>query len=361
MSKLIIEIVKISDIQSIEKADKIELAIVKGWNCIVSKGQYKIGDLVIYCPPDSIIPPNLIEKYKLEFLKKNSRVDTIKLRGVISQGLILDVPDNFLDPKEGQEVAYLLGITKYEPPEPNYSCSGQQQKKRKSNPLFDKYTDIDNINNFNTIFEEGEEVIITEKIHGSNARYANLPVNTNVFWGWILKLFGKDYEFVYGSHEIQKKWSNIHKGFYKDDVWGKIARKYKFSEWLPKDYIIYGEIYGKRIQELTYEMDDIDIRIFDIKYKGRYLDWIEFLGFMSMASDKCNLQYVPVLFRGKYLKGLEKIYAQGNSTLPGAGNQIREGCVIKPMREREQRPLGRVILKSLNPEYLLTKNRTEFH
>jgi len=210
MSKLIVEIVKISELLPIEKADRLELAIVKGWQCVVQKGQHKIGDLVIFCPPDSIIPQNLIEKYKLEFLKKNSRVDTIKLRGVISQGLILDIPSDFLDPIEGQDVAELLGITKYESPEPKYSCGGgQQQKKRKSNPLFDKYTDIDNINNFNSILQEGEEVVITEKIHGCNARYANLPVDTNKLWGWILKFFGKDYEFVYGSHEIQKKWINI--------------------------------------------------------------------------------------------------------------------------------------------------------
>lgn len=362
MSKLIVEVVKISNIQPIEKADKIELAIVKGWQCIVQKGQYEIGDLVIFCPPDSIIPADLIEKYKLEFLKKNSRVDTQKMRGVISQGLILDFDclPKIICVNEGQDVANILGITKYEPPEPPCSTrGGQQVSKRKPNPLFDKYTDIYNINNFNQIFEEGEEVVITEKIHGSNARYANLPVDTNYLWGKILKLFKKDYEFVYGSHNIQKKITNIHKGFYSEDIWSKIAKKYKIAEWLPKDYIIYGEIYGKKIQELTYGMDDIDIRIFDIKYKGKYLNWIEFLTFMSFANDKCGLRYAPVLFRGNYNNETRKLLSTGNSIL--APNQMREGCVIKPIKEREQRPLGRVILKSINPEYLLLKNRTEFH
>jgi RNA ligase (TIGR02306 family) len=356
MSKLIIEICRIEEVKTHPNADKLDIIKVKGWQCIVSRDTHKIGDLVIYCPPDSIIPNDLIEKYKLEFLKKNGRVGTIKLRGELSQGLILDIPGD-CKKCEGMDVAEILGIIKYEPPEPKYTLSGQQQKKRKSNPLFDKYTDIENINNFNTVFEDGEEVVITEKIHGCNARYANLPVNTNVLWGFILKLFGKGYEFVYGSHEIQKKWSNTNRGFYKEDVWKKIAKRYKFNEWLPKDYIIYGEIYGKGIQELTYGLDDIEFRVFDIKYKGKYLDW-------RLVYDFCQvscLMPVPELFIGKYDDETRKLLSVGNSILSGAEIQIREGCVIKPIKERDDHKLGRVILKSLNPEYLLMKNRTEHH
>ncbi len=362
MSKLIVEVCKIEEVKKHPNADKLDIVTVKGWQCIVSKDLYEVGNIVIYCPPDSIIPQNLVEKYKLEFLKKHARVGTIKLRGEISQGLILDIDCLSISKKHsvGQDVAEELGITKYEQPEPNYTLKGgQQQKKRKSNPLFDKYTDIENINNFNKILEEGESVIITEKIHGCNARYGNLPVNTNVFWGFILKLFGKNYEFVYGSRTIQKKWSNIHRGFYKEDVWGIIAKRYKFAEWLPKDYIIYGEIYGARIQDLTYGLkDDIDFRVFDVKYKGKYLNNDELALFEFEYLKPHSVKFVPIIFQGNYNNKTRELLSKGNSFIDI--NQIREGCVIKPLIERENRTLGRVILKSINPDYLVRKNGTEF-
>ncbi len=71
MSQLKVEICKIEEVNPIEKADKLEVVKVKGWHCVVSKGQYEVGNIVIYCPPDSIIPDKLIDKYNLEFLKKN--------------------------------------------------------------------------------------------------------------------------------------------------------------------------------------------------------------------------------------------------------------------------------------------------
>jgi len=364
MSQLIVEICKIKEVKSHPNADRLDIITVKGWNCIVSKNLYKVGDLVIYCPPDTIIPSNLIEQYKLEFLKKNGKVGNIKLRGELSQGLILDVPTYLPFPHEGKDVAEFMGFKKYEQPEPEYSIkTGQQQSKRKANPLFDKYTDIENIKNFDEILEDDEIVVITEKIHGCNARYANLPKSTNNIFQWLVtKLFGS-HEFVYGSRTVQKKWTNIHKGFYKEDVWGKIAHKYKINEWLPKDYILYGEIYGKGIQDLTYGLNDIEFRIFDIKYKGKYLNndefEVTFLEFIQLCEKSSNqiLLKVPLLYWGKYNKNLLSLCKSESIICP---SQLREGCVIKPTHEREHYKLGRVILKVINPDYLTRKNGTEF-
>lgn len=87
---------KISDIQSIEGADAIELAIVDGWKVVTKRGEYKPGDLCIYCEIDSFLPV----KEEFEFLRKSSfrkmadgsegfRLKTSKLRGQISNGLLL--------------------------------------------------------------------------------------------------------------------------------------------------------------------------------------------------------------------------------------------------------------------------------
>lgn len=358
MSKLIVEICSISEVINHPNAKKLDIVKVKGWQCIVGRGQYKVYDLVVYCPPDSIIPADIVEKYKLEFLKKNGRVGSIKLRGELSQGLILDPPQGYL---EGTDVAEILGIIKYEVPEPTYCLNnGQIPTKKKSNPLFDKYTDIENINNFNTVIQEGEEVIITEKIHGCNARYGNLPRPKNNILDCIKALLFGGYEFVYGSHTVQKKWTNIHKGFYKDDVWGIIAKRYKMQEWIPKDYIIYGEIYGAKIQDLTYGLkDDIDFIFFDIKYKGKYLSLAELTQFEHYYLQPRGIKLAPILFIGKYNDSTRKTLTTGFSKMPNAENQIREGCVIKPTVEREAH-MGRVILKSINHDYLTRKSGTEF-
>src|SRR6185295_8695891 len=88
MSKLHVEICKIDSITPIENADRIVLATVKGWNCIIGKDTFNIGDLCIFIPPDAVLTEEFIEKNKLNYLK-GTRIRTIKLKGVISQGLVL--------------------------------------------------------------------------------------------------------------------------------------------------------------------------------------------------------------------------------------------------------------------------------
>jgi RNA ligase (TIGR02306 family) len=352
---LIVDVCKIVNVEKHPNADKLDLVQVKGWTCIVGKDNYKVGDLVIYCPPDSVIPDNIIEQYNLEFLKKNGRVGTIKLRKYISQGLILNIPEG-KNWKEGKEVSKELGITKYEPPISGCNLnSGSKPTKKKRNPLFDKYTDIENIKNFNRVFKEDDTVVITEKIHGTNFRAGNLPRYKDNLLGKILSYFFGKYEFVYGSHNVQKTVTNVKMGFYGEDVYGQIAKKYNLKEIIPEDYIIYGEIYGKGIQDLEYGMKDIDVVFFDVKYKGRYLDFNNALEFFKLR----NLRYVPILYYGKYSDEELKKHTDGNSCL--CVNQIREGCVVKSEVEENNIRIGRKILKSISAEYLCKKNRTDYH
>lgn len=361
MSKLIIEVCKIKTIEKHPNADKLSIVQVKGWHCIVGLNQYKPGDLVVFCPPDSVIPTAIIDKYKLEYLRKNGRIKTVKLRKFISQGLILDIPEG-KNWKEGKDVAKELGIKKYEPPISSHlQMGGRIPTRKKRNPLFDKYTDIKNIKNYDTVFNEGDRVVITEKIHGTNFRAGRLPVHPGYNLLDRVKYFikkyilHKGYEFVYGSHNVQKIPFGGIKEFYGEDVYGKISKKYKLADIIPEDYIVYGEIYGQKIQELTYGIKDIDVRIFDVKYKGKYLNWAEVVEFCLYR----NLPIVPVLAIENYNPETLKNYTKGNSKI--APNQIREGCVIKPLEEEYTHRVGRKILKSINPEYLVKKDRTEHH
>jgi tRNA-binding EMAP/Myf-like protein len=132
MERKLATIRSIGQISPILGADKIELATVDGWNVVVGKDVgHKVGDLVIYCEIDSFLPI----REEFEFLRKSSykkmvgkegfRLKTIKLRGQISQGLILPIsvlnPPNtniYVTPFEGLDVTEILGIIKYEPPIP---------------------------------------------------------------------------------------------------------------------------------------------------------------------------------------------------------------------------------------------------
>ena len=78
----------IESLLPIEGADKIEVAKVLGWECVVKKGEFKVGEKVIYVEVDSVMP----ELPEYDFLKdRKYRVRTIKLRGQVSMGLVLPI------------------------------------------------------------------------------------------------------------------------------------------------------------------------------------------------------------------------------------------------------------------------------
>jgi len=188
MERKLATIRQIDNIQPIEGADMIELATVGGWKVVVAKDvNHKVGDLVVYCEIDSFLP---IEP-EFEFLRKSSykkmadgtegfRLKTIKLRGQVSQGLILPLKDAYEVFKrntpnmdmgwfEGLEVTEMLNIVKYEPPVPA-QLSGQVKGMF---PSFLKKTDEERIQNLTREFEgyKNEEFYATEKLDGSSVTY----------------------------------------------------------------------------------------------------------------------------------------------------------------------------------------------
>lgn len=172
MSSLIVEVTQIDEIIPHPNADRLELAKVKGWVCVIPKETYKVGDLCVYIPIDSILPHDLEEKlFSTSKVKlTNSRIRTIKIRGAISQGLVVSIKDLDLGKvKLGQDVREKLGITKHEPPEPFIGVKHTNKNKgtkKQPNPHFVKYTDIENFKNHPNEFVEDELVSVSEKVHG---------------------------------------------------------------------------------------------------------------------------------------------------------------------------------------------------
>ena len=122
----LVSVQTISDIKPIEDADAIELVVVKGWQCVAKKGEFKVGDSCIYFEVDCFLPID----NRFEFLRKSSyrnneymgegfRVKTITLRGEVSQGLALPL-DNFPEASSasvGEDITALLSVKKWELPE----------------------------------------------------------------------------------------------------------------------------------------------------------------------------------------------------------------------------------------------------
>ena len=136
MSRKLASVQKIKAIKPIEGADRIEIVQVLNWDCVASKGEYQVGDMVIYFEIDSLLP----DIPAFEFLKGSSwsqklnkyKIRTHKFRGQISQGLVIPIRQlteiynqinksalSSIDYDEGDDLTALLKIEKYEPPVSN--------------------------------------------------------------------------------------------------------------------------------------------------------------------------------------------------------------------------------------------------
>ena len=165
----------IRDITPIEGADAIVLAHINGWAAVVKKGEFSVGQYVVFCEIDSWVPHEIAPflskgKEPREYLGvKGERLRSVKLRGQLSQGLIL--PINLLplaDYAEGEDVSEKLGIVKYEPPVP-VQLAGQV----KGNfPSLVSKTDEERVQNIRGLEKYLDEVFVeTEKLHGTSVSF----------------------------------------------------------------------------------------------------------------------------------------------------------------------------------------------
>lgn len=350
-------IVKINAITPIVGADKIELATVNGWTSIVAKDVHKIDDLVMAITTDAVIPDHLAEKYGVkQYLRKGNRVRTVKLKGVYSEAILIPFSETgLIQSFEDMDCMSLLGIFKYEEPENTHTGQGTGQprsSKNRVNQNFNKYYKFPNIKNVPNMFDENEDVAITRKIHGSNARYGILRKTRLSLWDRIRKFFGNkevEYEYVYGSHNVQKTGEP---GFYKTDVWAEaaksndiekklwdIAKEFIADKTMGKGIVIFGEIFGPGIQgkEYTYGEDRVQFNAFDIEVDGKYLDREGF----EILSPVTN---VPLLYKGKWSKEVQDQYVL-NQYIDGT-KIPHEGVVITSITGNRQK-----MAKVINPEY----------
>lgn len=200
----------IAEIKPIEGADRIVAYRVGGWWIVDAKDKYKVNDSVVYCETDGFVPTEVApfltkpEHSPKEFLGiKGERLRTIKLKGQLSQGLLLN-PHTVLSHfayyhangtfPEGQDVTEELGILKWEKPLP--ACLAGTAKG--NFPSFIPKTDQERVQNLSKEIQamQGEMFEVTIKLDGSSCTIfvngedngvcsRNLELkqtDTNAFW-----------------------------------------------------------------------------------------------------------------------------------------------------------------------------------
>lgn len=266
MTRKLVTLRTINELRQIEGADRIELAIVDGWQCVVKKGEFSIGDKGLFFEIDSIVPSN---DPRFSFLEPKFRVKTIRLRGQLSQGLMMPLskfPEVYLQASD-EDLATQLGVQKYEPPVP----MGGQQKGTFPTHLVPK-TDQERVQNLKHEIAGRRfvEFEITEKLDGTSCTIWHHNGYVGVASrNWEMS---KDGESVYNA------------------MLSKYGLEARLAS-LGRNIAIQGEIIGHGIQGNKYNLSSQQFFVFDI-YD---IDKKQYLGYSERRTliKALGLQRVP--------------------------------------------------------------------
>ncbi|MFG2331897.1 RNA ligase (ATP) [Streptomyces sp. NPDC048604] len=338
-------------------ADALELAQVGLYRAVVAKGAYRTGDIALYIPEQAVLPAELIEELGLTGRlagKAKDRVKAVRLRGELSQGIVCR-PRALADDElaraaaDGGDFAERLGITKWAPPIPP-TMGGEVE----SAPELLPWTDIENIQRYPDVFEPGEPVTVTEKLHGTAclvtyaAADGRVRVSSKGFGAKGLAL-KEDPRNLY--------WRAVHGH-------GVPAVAAALAERLGARRVgIFGEVYGAGVQDLAYGAnaraeDGLGFAVFDVSAE---LDGaVVWLDPAEVLRDG-ELPLVPRLYSGPYDLAKVLELTSGRETVSGKDLHLREGVVIRSATGRYSPVVGgRAIAKSVSPAYLTRKGGTEY-
>lgn len=370
-----VPLTRIKNITPHNNADALEVAWVYGFQVIVSKNKYKVGDRVVYVPIDSILPHKLESKLFPEGSKiklTNARVRQIKIRGLASQGMLIDPEDvrhvvNTDYVQDEHDIKDMLGITKYEPPTPKFQQINAGKpglgRKQLAHPDFHSYNGIDNVKWYPDKFED-KQVIVQEKLHGTNCRVAKLPFRTNTLLKKVKKFLGlaPKYENLYGSNRVDITNASSYKGYYGEDIYGACLKKCDAFNKVKPNETVFGEIIGPKIQSgYEYGLKEHEFVIFDVKILDESTGkqtWMNPEEVEKYAKER-GFKHVPVLYKGPFNLSLCKELSSGPSIFC-PDEKVKEGVVIKNVEQYDIEG-NKQALKMINEDYLANKNNTDHH
>jgi RNA ligase (TIGR02306 family) len=310
----------IDQIVPIQGADFIELARIGGWDVVVKKGQFKEHTLAIYVEIDSWVPIQLApflagNKERMFSGVVGERLRTKKFKGIISQGLLLDlVTDGIGSVEEGTDMTDYLGIQLYEKPIP--ACLAGSAKG--NFPTFIPKTDQARIQNLSKAYDEwkqeGVQWEVTEKLDGSS-----------------MTVYQHKGEFGVCSRNIDLK-DTEGNTFWEVAKWHNLKERMAAIDehW---DFAIQGELCGPGIQGNQYGLSKSMFFVYDIFniQTQEYMPPYE----RRELCKKLELNHVPVIydeFELEYDMSILLFQAQGESNL---NKSQREGLVFKSLSDTE--------------------------
>lgn len=364
MAEIEVPVIRISEIEEIPGADKIEVAVAFDYRSIVMKGMFKPGDLAVYLPEGACLPDWLMVKLGLVGrLGSKNRIRAIRLLGVLSQGILYQVTNGQIetctgpvDVSEGDDVSNLLGVEKVE--------ERPTAKKFYGHCVYLSDMpigyNINNLKRYPGLLQFDEDVVVTEKMHGTLCGIGYRPgMNRDDLWGDFFtfsKGLGAQGQVFRNSVENE---GNV---YVKNLVTWLGTTDISFFKSIAggREMYIYGEIFGRGIQDLTYGTEAPVFRVFDILVQtGRGMSFLQWDNMVTVC-ELLGMPYVNLVYRGRFCRATMDTLCTGPSTYPGSMN-IREGVVVKRASEAIDLRYGRAILKHINPDYLLRKGGTEFN
>ena len=298
---------RVADILPIEGADAIEVAVVDGWKVVTKKGEYKTSDLAVYLEIDSWVPHELAPflskgKEPREYNGvKGERLRTVKLRGQVSQGLLLAI-DAETPGCEGDDLTEELGIQKWEPEIPA-QLAGQVRGMFPTH-LIPK-TDQERIQNcFPEIQAKGDVTYeVTLKLDGTSC--------TIFRWENELRVCSRNLELKVNDEN-------------RDNT--LVAMALKYGNRIPNGVAVQGEVMGPGIQGNREGFKEHRFFVFDIYDIDNqfYIDSIS----RQVACKDYGMDMVPVVDpRAKAPESVEAGLALAEG--PSITHKIREGLVWK--------------------------------
>lgn len=387
MSTFACPVVRVASVEDHPNADRLNIVRLEGLGYICISGKledgtprYKAGDWVVYIPSAAVLPEWLLKE--MDFWNDETgkgtlagangdRVKPLKLRGVFSEGVLYSVDNDgyfkVMDDTDGEghytcipicvevgdDVAGLLGITKWEPPIPVH-MAGEVASVAEAALKYD----FERWESVPDIFAPDELVVATEKLHGTcciiqyfpgmdhpemfpdHAGYRSITVsskgrgsqglvfknneaNANNLYVQALRTLLDEYDLAARMHSMSKVDGGTH------------------------PVAILGEIFGKGVQDLHYGSTKPMFRMFDMRI-GNTWQCNDSLTYWSLEIPR-----VPVLYRGPF--DLAAIEAVRDGKTATSGDNIREGVVVTSMIPGDHPLHGRKICKMISPDYLLRK------
>lgn len=348
---------EVKDIIPIEGKDRIELAIIDGWSVIIKKGEFKVGDKCIYVEIDSVMP----DRPEFDFLRgKNFRIKTMKMAGVISQGICFPTTLLKEDYPIGTDVTEELGIVQYEatrdierpsnggkrPPIKHYPkwlmryewfrqyIYKKDHRGAKGFPDFISKTDECRIQSIPFTLTNKDPWVVTEKVDGCSSTYA-----LRKYKNWYGKV---KYEFIVCSRNL-RLFANDGSHYWKIAETKGMEKILKAiigdNDWVA----IQGEICGPGIQKNKYKLNDFEFYGYNLIYPtGRTSSLVA-----NSILGNLGLKFVPILDKEFILPDTvdEMLkYAHAKSVL--YDGTLREGVVCRTLD-------GQRSFKAVDPEFLI--------